>query len=640
MANRWLDTYGSSGAHHSYVRSLTEQFREGRIVYDPSFTLRQDPESYWKVRLDPVIQQESTYRKNLVAGRNWIMSPGSDGEELDVQAAGAMQTLFGEIGNLHQALRNLAEAIFRGNAWAYPEIELRQLKVAGVKRQWAVPTWITDMNQLRLVGESYVNPISRRKAIRTLCWDVEKEAFVPLENQEYFIKHVYDDVEESLGFGRGLFDALWYPWWAKQVLWREMLGGAERAGRGFLLAKIDGQIQGSSGKTNTTMREKFMTEMERHLSRGVLAFDKRHEVELVTGFGEGHQMIMGGIKYCDESLRGLIIGAQLPTGGGTEGGSYALGKVQENATESLVQFDRLVLAAAVTSSLVKLVWDMNRAPLAEMGLADANMPKFEIVNEKYEDPEKESKITEAALNAGLDLDMEETYTKMGRTVPKPGRAVIKGKVAMAPMPGMGGDPFGGGQPGAPGAGAPPGQGSGNPFVDMLREGAKRNGMAPDQVESMMAAYFTAFPNQKAGASVADHGRSAGIPFTSGRSREAHREELLGFVSAYMEKVESEADVNALRAVVSEVVKKELDDMKIDVNVTMPEQKAPVFNIPAQPAPIVQVAAPVVHVAPAQVTVAPAQVDVHVAAPKPTQKTVTFVRDAKTGDLASADITSK
>ena len=169
------------------------------------------------------------------------------------------------------------------------------------------------------------------------------------------------------------------------------------------------------------------------MARGVLAIDKRHDVDIIKGFGEGAEIILKGLDYCDRAQRGIILAVQLPTGG-SEGGSQALGKVQENSTEALVQYDREMLGDAVSDNLINLMWRLNRVPILGVGKAAgvdmtfAQAPRAVIVHEKYVDPEREMRINQLALASGADIKTEEFYRSIGRTPPGPDDEKIKGQV--------------------------------------------------------------------------------------------------------------------------------------------------------------------------------------------------------------------
>ncbi len=433
----------TSTAHQRYVHELTNVYLEGGKIYDPSYALNRDFDVYEKIRRDPVIQHAFNYRKHLIAGRKWNVAPASDAKA-DIVAAGVVEQLLKRIFGFSQARFNLAEAVPRGSSWARARGRVQAVPIwDGQIRDWWIPEAVEDMNKLRVSAIAEEDD-QGRKTRKLKIWSLKAAGgagdWVDLEHPEWYIKHVYDDVEESLGFGRGLIDALYFIWWSKAIIWNEALGGAERWARGFLVAKIDGTIPASVNTGNSVLRTEFLDELERQQSRHIMAIDKRHDITVVNPSGEGHRIVESLLGYADNVIRTLVLGSNLPTSA-TEGGSFALAKVQENSTEALIAFDRESLGETLTRDLVRLVWNLNRVPLGQLGLGEAQMPRFEILSEKVEDPIKEAQIAATVLPF-LDLPKADLYRKIGYPVPSPDDDVVQKQLPPSPQ----------GFPGAPSPG--------------------------------------------------------------------------------------------------------------------------------------------------------------------------------------------
>jgi hypothetical protein len=305
-----------------------------------------------------------------------------------------------------------------------------------IVRKWWVPMGLKHMNRLRVIRKAVELPdgtVDREYQV----WNVKNNKFERMDHPEWYVKHIYDDVEQSLGFGRGLLDSIYYVWWAKGIIWNEALGGVERWGRGFIVAKINGSIPGSIGKTNAALRGEFLDELEAHQARHILAIDGRHDVEVINGPGQGWQLVKEMIDYCDNVIRTLILGSNLPTAGsGGEGGSFAMAKVQENSTESLIQYDRELLAETYTNDLLNLIWRVNRFPLVSMGLGNIEMPQFNIEQEKHVDPLKHVQVGQALVQAGADVKEEDIFRDTGYS--PVGKGILKGKDVNQQQTGLGG----------------------------------------------------------------------------------------------------------------------------------------------------------------------------------------------------------
>ncbi len=440
-----IDGMGAAGAHSSYVHSLMQQYREGKRIYDPGFALTRDYEIYEKLRRDPVIQDAVDGRKHDIAAREWTIEAASD-DPLDIELASVIEKLIRQnLRRFPAARRNLAEAFMRGSTWGYPEWSVRILAPGAdkVARQWCVPIGIKDMNRMRVIGEGVKLP-DGRVGQRLMIWSLEKSDFIPMEHPEWYIKHIYDDVEESLGFGRGLIDSLYFVWWAKAIIWEEFLGGVERWARGRIIAKIDGTIPANLTKNNVTLTQTFLDELEKTLSRHFIAFDKKHDVQVLPGPGEGHQMCKSALDLCDRWITNLIRGSSMPE----EGGSYALGKTKKDIRDDKTAADRELLDETLTDDLVAPTIRYNRAILLQAGLGGAAMPRFKTTEEKLSDPKTEADVASALVNMGFKPKREEIGRKCGYTVSKPGDDVIEAPKQPDPF-GMGGGfpgsrpPFGG-----------------------------------------------------------------------------------------------------------------------------------------------------------------------------------------------------
>jgi len=423
----------SYGPQSLYVHSLTNAMIHGWRIYDPSYSLNRDYEVYEKLRRDTNIQHATTYRKHLVAGREWNVEPADD-QDINKRAAAIIEDLIRRIPGFAAVRFNLAEAVIRGSDWEYMGGQVMTLNIGdGQYRRWWIPTRIQNMNRLRVAGAPRQDK-NGNVFVQKKVWSVEKKEWFDLEHPEWYIKHVYDDVEESLTFGRGLIDALYFPWWAKVILWNELLGAAERWGRGFLIAKIDGTLPAAKTKTNALLRTKFVDELQKHMSRHVLAIDKRHDVDVKYPSGEGRQLLMDSIAYCDTEIRRLIIGSNVT--GSDEKGGYARDKIQENSTEALVQYDREMLSETLTRDVIGLLWNVNSVPLKQLGLGAAQMPKFGIIQQKVLDPIKEAQIANI-LTQFMPLSQKQILEKTGYAAAEPGEQVVGGQ----PRGGPGG--FGG-----------------------------------------------------------------------------------------------------------------------------------------------------------------------------------------------------
>ena len=127
------------------------------------------------------------------------------------------------------------------------------------------------------------------------------------------------------------------------------------------------------------------------------------------------------------------------------------------------------------------LWFHNHANLVELGI-DSQMPRFEITQEKREDPRERAQVAQQLFQMGVPLSMQDVLDQTGVTRPEEGEDTIE---QPEQMPGMGGMP---GRGGPPGGGFPGGGGGGFPDLggdperpeqfqkqigDKTRQGVKR-----------------------------------------------------------------------------------------------------------------------------------------------------------------------
>lgn len=404
-----------------YNRSLSAAYRVWSRLYDPNYALAREPEAWEKIRRDSTIAQVIDQRLNAVASRTYRVEAASDKPE-DETAAAIVEEMIKGIHGFNSARKLLAQAIFRSRAYAYIEGSTKLASYADtVPQMWWAPTRLRDVDPRRIryrpireLNEVGVEIIR----VATELWSVNREEYQELVHPEYFIKHKYEgESEQRLGYGRGLMDSLYFAWWVRTQVWKSGLEGLERWASGIVIGKVDSFREGSTGKTNEDIRDELLESLSIMKSRHVLVTGKEDEVQVIDGGAPGHQMVVNLLKYLDDAIKNLVLGASMPYGGG-EGGSYARAEVEENSSEALVQFDRQKMDEQLTSDLIGLIWYQNRPQFAAIGLGAAKMPHFSSVQEKREDPTVAATIITQMAQAGLPLRLDEVYDRIGFTRPR------------------------------------------------------------------------------------------------------------------------------------------------------------------------------------------------------------------------------
>ena len=410
-------------------------------IIDPDFAQESDVSIWDKIHRDGKIIQGLNQRTAAIASKGWIVEPRGDSEK-EIQLAAILEGLLEEIQKFHMARRFLAQATFRGRAYLFVEGKRRRVIIGDQAAQdWWIPVRLRHLDKrvVRFV------PIRREENGKTMV-SIRREIFSPSngewktltrESAPLLIEIVYDDEQGRLGYGRGLLEALYFLWWAKSVVLKEGLQAVERWAQGFLVGKVDSEKVGSTGSDTQAIRNAMRDELAAHRSRHFAVVDKSDDITLVTGGGEGWQIVIKMLSYLDDCILSTTMGSVLPFGGGQDKGSLARAEVESDVSDELLDFDRGVVDETITASLVTLLIDNNRDILGKMGLLDVRAPRFKTSREKKEDPEKNVGVVQIALQAKIPLRKDEVYERIGFSRPAEGDDVFEGADDLAGQ-GLGG----------------------------------------------------------------------------------------------------------------------------------------------------------------------------------------------------------
>ena len=427
-----------------YVWNLQAAYDSGFRLYDPDYALAQDPAATEKMRRDAVVESGLNWRYNAIAGRRWSLAPFSDRED-DVAAAAILEDLLRAIKRFAMSRKSLASAIFEGKAAAMAKGD-RQSRQPGnetQERDWWAPTELVDKDArdfryepLR-TGDGIDLSTHRRLQVYNYAEGVRDWVTVSPDLQRRMVWVTYEDRENRLGYGRGLREALFHTYWIKSKLQEEGLQGIERWSQGWTVAKVDMKARGDTGQSEAQVRASFLNMLKKHRARfGGIVIDANDDVQTIFPTTAGNDMVLGWFNLMNDCTTRLLTGSLLPTGGGdTGGGSLARAGEEGDQSEMLVQYDRGVLAEALTESVVQLTWDLNREQMQEAGYGNARRPSLQIVNAHHDDPLLAAQLLKESLGAGLRIIEKEAYERTGWTQPKEDDKTLE---PLAPGPEFGG----------------------------------------------------------------------------------------------------------------------------------------------------------------------------------------------------------
>lgn len=481
-----------------YARSLGHVLRSSRLL-DYDYALSRDPQVYERMRRDAVIAFALRYRKLLAAGRDWYLEPAAPTDP-DRLLLKIMESLLKEMDYFDMARFHLAEAIIAGSRWAHIEGELREVVIDGLPNypQWWVCSRLRDMDKRRFrqipvdeadttldarwtggsgdVGHPTTVPIHNRRWI----WQVYRpfQGFWQELNRDDYIRHVYEDREDTLGYGSGLASELYTYWYSKEVALQHGLQYLERWSQGIIIAHVDTYRDGqrASYPTSAQKMQDWLTSFEKMRSRHLLVADGKDRVDVKDAPTGGWQAALEAIKYLDGAMRVAILGSTLPTSQDVVGGSYALAEVQQDTTEALSRFDMTAMEESVRRDLLGWLWRKNYAALKALGLANLTLPYFRLREGRQDDHQIRADVILKARQAGMQLRWDECYAQLGLTPPSRGDRILP-PLGMQESLNQGGS---GGIPPGPGFGAP------NPTSDQGRKmlgvaQAERNALRPDNI---------------------------------------------------------------------------------------------------------------------------------------------------------------
>lgn len=424
-----------------YNHNLAMAWRRGKL-YDPSYPDTRDPDIWEVVRRNATVLTGVMQRGHRVAGPNWRCEPAGP-EPWNVKAASIMEALIRRCDNLVEARYHLAVGgAFLGRAYAYPKTRRGYFSAAGTEMQsWLYPTHLEHIDRRRwdyvpvidrdAEGNESIRVENRLYSIRRRRWEVNL-------HPEWYVRHIYNDEEGRLNYGRGLLEALFFCHWAIENLKREGLAAAERWGQGETIIKVDSLRMGDEERTVEDIIQAYLDVFEKAKARHVIVVEKTDEVEIKEPQGTGFKLITDLITFFQNEILRLCTGSILPSGGNSDVGSNARAKEEAATTDVVITFDRNTLDATLTRDLVSLIWNANRQQFINVGLGAALMPRFETYQERVEDPKTNAEIAQIALDSGVDLKEEEYFQKIGWTMPGPTDKRIPGRRAAAPL-GLGGD---------------------------------------------------------------------------------------------------------------------------------------------------------------------------------------------------------
>lgn len=397
---RWMSNWQTIT---KYTQSLAMNLRRAGYLIDPDYSLSQDADAIDKMMRDPIINFAVNFRKRLVAGREWSLEAKYEQYKPYV---GIFTDLMKRIKGFVQSRFILSEAIFQGISAARFDGCIDYLKLEGTNQymKWWLPRRLRPVDKRRLRREFVIVPLKNGLVEYKYAWtifDPEQRAWYVVQHPEWYFWFAYNDEEDRLGYGKGLYDALYVPWYIKSNLLQYGLQWAERWAEPW----IDVALEAEAGDTDAldARAEAYMALIKMMRAARVLTHDNRDRMELKEA-ATGSQDIIGRMgERMDEATIKVCLSSTLTTGTG-EYGSRAHAEVHQNSQDSAVQYDRMVFEESHDDHLLNSMWLYNRVNLFKLGYQ--NVPwecplQFKLQREKKWQMEEQEKLFRMIKDLGI-----------------------------------------------------------------------------------------------------------------------------------------------------------------------------------------------------------------------------------------------
>lgn len=389
-----------------------------------------DDEIVDKIERDPVIAKALTVRFHQAAGREVYLTGRN-------RSARALKPYCDEILDFIENFEDSRLILARygaltGMRWAKMAGEYIETRIGDdlVPRKWWVPRFLVDIDKRRLRLESKVEKATDGNGAvqdRLRIQWVMASAIKPAEeyvvtHPEHYIRYSFVAEEMTRGYGRGMLESLMFYARAKTKIFAYLVAGLERFGYPWIHAAISSaNIDATIGTvdqfaTRQARIDALMSTLQRMRQAQVFVTAPEDKVTALDLGAAGNVMMLNALGYIDKAMVERILGSSMPTGGG-EQGSFARARVEEETTNTVVEFERLKLGRTLTRDLIGSIVRYNEHNFRDMGLAVSSLPELRIGRELGNDYMLNMKRLEFLRNNGLPTNAADWYSFVGVSMP-------------------------------------------------------------------------------------------------------------------------------------------------------------------------------------------------------------------------------
>lgn len=255
---------------------------------------------------------------------------------------------------------------------------------------WTI--WCPKADQYIIIEDRHDNPaIAEGAALQDYIW--------------YFHER-----EELNPYFRGMGQVLYPLAYIKRLALQYWGDLCESWSKPWLIMLVDiakGAISAALGGDIKTADERvrlLLETVEKARARHAMVIDKSDQLDIQEHGSTGDNIIRDLMQYCDERIQLMLLGAELTTGTGSGVGSFALGNVHRQQTETLIMYSRSRLQEVLLRDVVNDLLYRNRMNLYRLGL-DAPEPG-DVELELYIEMEEQKKQALTQSLTGYRGNME------------------------------------------------------------------------------------------------------------------------------------------------------------------------------------------------------------------------------------------
>lgn len=373
-------------------------------VYDPSSAGLSEPDLWEILRNDDdVLTALETRRSNLVRPWRVVPSPHGTAKSAKGDVADASKRVaaiageaLGNISMFDSARRLISDAYVIGRRYAEVEYEERWTSLDGTpEMRWYLPCRVKDVDRRRFhwVPKWSDGPGGARVkgGIGLDMFDTNERAWKPLgdDQRRRLIEYIWENTEDRLGYGRGVWEAMFYTHYFKTGSQKHLMEGLDRFANGVLKGRLDSLRAASTDLSNTQLVSNMKSELQKMRTEHVIVLGDGDDVEVMDAPTGGMSLNLEAVRYFAEKVHRLLNGSVRQAGHSVDGtGARAAAETESDTAETFYQFAREDLDAVMDRDLLGGFLYFNTGNFEALGLGQAKRPKFTSEQVRRQDPER------------------------------------------------------------------------------------------------------------------------------------------------------------------------------------------------------------------------------------------------------------